>query len=98
MSNVGTLEIKVSQANIDKGIPRHTVCCPIAHAVREAGYTGVRVGIGTIRTGVGTKQQNLRFTPVIRHKDRMKDFIVGFDKGDTAKPIELKLIEENEIL
>ena len=77
------MKIKVEQKHIDKGVPKHQSCCPVALAFKDAGFKDAHVmSFGTyVNKGYDDEQFWFHSTPI-------SEFIADFDKERPVKPIE----------
>jgi hypothetical protein len=75
------LRVEVKQQHIDKGRRRRSESCPIALAVRDAGYRDVKVGLNLSFGKRGTPGRKILRLPL-----QASVWIHNFDNGKPVKP------------
>lgn len=70
------MQIKVTQRNINQGVRKSATCCPIANALKDAGFYGVNVG----ESIVYANSNKYILTP------GSSAFVKAFDAGDEVHP------------
>lgn len=74
--------IRVTQEHIDKGKAGLCSLCPIALALKDAGFKDSWAGSGTLKNNKNT----ICITP-----QSCYDFMVHFDAGDLVSPFEFEI-------
>ncbi len=75
-----TVEVEVTQADIDAGIPCRTHSCPVALALSRALGVMVAAGYRTATVMLGTYRE-------IRLPEHMVPWIVEYDRGGAVEPV-----------
>lgn len=81
------LTIRVTQANIDNGIRAKCGLCPIALALRDAGFEEPTVGSYEFQATQGCSYLNYGLP------ESARDFINHFDAGHTVSPFEFEAVQ-----
>ncbi len=83
------MKIQVTKECIEKGQRKSKSCCPIALALKEAGYRLPLVGsrVATFRIA-GTELRQRVFLPA-----GARDFVEAFDSGLDVEPTVFELME-----
>lgn len=77
------MKIKVERRHIQKGKRADCYKCPVALALKEAGYKGVEVGDGFVE-----------FDGITYNMRRGTRFIRRFDNNLSVKPTTIELVQE----
>lgn len=81
------MRVKVTQEDIEKGIPEHCGKCPIARAIRRAMPDAISVGVGSI----GVEWFDKSGFRVAELPQQAQQFIYYFDFGEPVQPFEFDL-------
>jgi hypothetical protein len=76
------MKIEVTQSDIDNGLSCDSQYCPIALAVRRAGFTNVNVDESVISVGDGR---------LFEHDNERFDFLIHFDRNLEVEPFSFDL-------